>query len=117
MNRPPMRIAFLHQPNDPYTETRIKYFLSKGHNVFSIVFNKKIKQKPYDGLTIINLPKHFINRIPFVKRYIYAFNIRTITKEKDIDVFYVISALNCLYLLASSAKRNVLYNFRCYYYG
>lgn len=108
MNRPPMRIAFLHQPNDPYTETRIKYFLSKGHNVFSIVFNKKIKQKPYDGLTIINLPKHFINRIPFVKRYIYAFNIRRITKEKDIDVFYVISALNCLYLWASSAKRNVL---------
>ena len=57
-----MKIAFLHQPNDPYTEVRINYFLRQAHEVYSIVFNNKVKQKNTEGLHIIELPFIFINK-------------------------------------------------------
>ena len=63
-----MKIAFLYQPNDPYTEVRIKYFVSKGYEVFSIVFNTKVKQKPLLGVTIIPLHYNPLAKIPFLKR-------------------------------------------------
>ena len=40
-----MKLAFLHQPNDPYSEVRINYFISKGFDVYSITFPKKSKQR------------------------------------------------------------------------
>lgn len=103
-----MRIAFLHQPDDPYAEVRIKYFVSKGHDVYSIVFPKKVKQKHIEGVKIIALPEILVNRIPVLKRFLYGRRIRQLTCHFQIDIFYVISALNSLYLWASEAKRNVL---------
>jgi glycosyltransferase involved in cell wall biosynthesis len=103
-----MRIAFLHQPNDPYTIVRIKYFVSRRHEVFSVVFSKKFKQNQLNGVKVIALKDYFINKIPIVKRFLYWWRIRQITEEYQIDIFYVISALNSLYLKASGAKRNIL---------
>lgn len=105
-----MRIAFLHQANDPYTESRIKYFISRGHEVFSIIFpNKgKIPQKSILGLTIFQLPSILLDKLPFVKRLIYWRQIRQITKEFNIDVFHIVSALNSFYLKVSMAKCNFL---------
>jgi glycosyltransferase involved in cell wall biosynthesis len=103
-----MKIAFLHQPNDPYTQVRIKYFVSRGHDVYSIVFNTNKKQKPITGLNVIYLPdKHFIH-FPFMKRLIYGKVINDITSKHNIDILYVISALNSYYIKASSAKNNIL---------
>lgn len=96
----------MHQPNDPYAEVRIRYFLSKGHKVYSIVFCKKEKQKQINGLNIIELPNLIFNNFLFVKRFIYGFHICRYTD--NIDIFYVINALNCFYLFSSKAKRNVL---------
>ena len=101
-----MKIAFLHQPNDPYTEVRINYFLRQGHEVYSIVFNNKVKQKYIEGLHIIELPFIFINK--FLKRFVYFYFIRTFTKVNQIDIFYIISALNSFYLKSSKAKKNIL---------
>ncbi len=103
-----MRIAFLHQPNDPYTEVRIKYFLSKGHDVYSIVFFKREKQKCIKGLKIIELPNLILHKIPFMKRIMYGFHIRKYTNNNDIDILYIVSALNSFYLMISKAKQNFL---------
>ena len=103
-----MKIAFLHQPNDPYTLVRIKYFLSIEQEVLSIVFYNKLKQKEVPGLKTIELPYNPLIRIPFVKRFMYAKEIKRITQKYNIDVFYVISALNSLYLKSSKAKKNFL---------
>lgn len=102
-----MNIAFLHQPNDPYAEVRIKYFIQQSHNVYSFVFHKENQQKEIDGLKIIQLPKHkaFYS---ITKRFIYRNVIRKYTSLYNIDVFYVINALNCYYLKASKAKLNFL---------
>ena len=103
-----MRIAFLHQPNDPYTNIRIKYFVSQSHQVYSIVFYSKEKQKQLKGVKIISLPYYPIIRIAFFKRFIYFNIIRKITSINNIDIFYIISALNSYYLKSSKAKRNFL---------
>ena len=103
-----MRIAFLHQPNDPYTQVRIKYFVSKGYEVYSIVFNSGITQKQKSGVKIFLLPNKLLVKIPFFKRFVYYKNIQEITFTHHIDIFYVVSALNSLYLKASSAKSNIL---------
>lgn len=103
-----MRIAFLHQPNDPYTEVRIKYFLSKGNEVYSIVFCKNEKQKKIKGLKIIELPDLIFHKLPFVKRILYGLHIRRYTNLYKIDILYIVSALNCFYLFTSKAKRNFL---------
>jgi glycosyltransferase involved in cell wall biosynthesis len=103
-----MRIAFLHQPNDPYTSVRIRYFLSRGYIVFSIVFPSNSKQKPIDNLNILTLPDLLINRIPLLKRIIYGYCISQITKRNKIDILYIISALNSFYLWTSSARKNIL---------
>lgn len=105
-----MRIAFLHQPNDPYTLTRIKYFLFRGHTVCSITFPRRDKQKTIPGLYHYPLPSLFIERLPFVKRLIYFFPIKKITKEFKPDIFHIVSALNSLYVLASAAKQNIIEN-------
>jgi glycosyltransferase involved in cell wall biosynthesis len=103
-----MRIAFLHQPNDPYTQVRMKYFVSKGHNVYSITFNTKVVQKPLIGVNLITLPYKLLSKVPFFKRIIYSKNIRDITDKNNIEIFYVVSALNSYYLKSSKAKRNFL---------
>lgn len=103
-----MRIGFLHQPNDSYTIVRMKYFISRGHDVYSITFPKKTKQKVLPGLTIITLPQLFLYEIPFFKRVAFRRRILKITKEKKLDVFHIVNALNSFYLKYSHAKMSVL---------
>jgi glycosyltransferase involved in cell wall biosynthesis len=103
-----MRIAFLHHPNDPYTQVRIKYFVSAGHKVWSIVFANKPPQKPMDGVEIITLPEKQLARIPFGRRLVYGREISRISSELKLDVLYIISALNSYYLKCSNAKRTYL---------
>jgi len=96
----------MHQPNDPYAEARIRYFLAEGHEVYSIVFFKKEKQKSIRGLKTIEIPNLILNNFPFVKRFVYGYHVWKNTHS--MDILYVINALNCFYLFASAAKRNVL---------
>lgn len=101
-----MKIAFLHQPNDPYTEVRIKYFLKRGHEVYSLVFFNKNKQKKIEGLHIIELPPLFISKL--YKRIAYCSFIKSFTEQNKIDIFYIVSALNSIYIKSSKAKKTVL---------
>ena len=103
-----MRIVFLHQPNDPYAETRIKYFVAKGHEVYSLVFNKGIVPKVITGVKLEVLPVKLFLKIPFAKRILYSKEIKVFTVNNKIDVFYVISALNSYYLKSSKAECNIL---------
>ena len=105
-----MRIGFLHQSNDPYAEVRIKYFLSKRHEVYSITFPKKEKQEDIDGLIRYFLPNLYLNYIPFLKRIIYGWHIYKITKKSKLDILHVVNALNSFYLFCSQAKKNILEN-------
>ncbi len=103
-----MRIAFLHQPNDPYTEVRIRFFVKAGHTVWSIVFPNKKGQKKIDGVEIFTLPEKLLNQLPFGKRLTYGKEIAKVTTDLKLDVLYVVSALNSYYLKASNAKRTFL---------
>ena len=103
-----MRIGFLHHPNDPYTEVRIKYFVNAGHQVWSIVFPGYGRQKDLPGATVITLSPHWLNKVPFGRRLSHAKEIGRLTADLNLDAFYVISALNSYYLKASNAKRSFL---------
>jgi glycosyltransferase involved in cell wall biosynthesis len=86
----------------------MKYFVSKGYEVLSIVFYSKTKQRPIPGVKIIQLPHKPLLRIPFFKRFLYGSNIRKITAQHKPDILYVINALNSYYLKKSKAKKNFL---------
>lgn len=105
-----MRIGFLHQPNDIYTPVRMKYFVSRGHEVYSISFPGRNPQARIEGINHIYLPDIFLNRLPFVKRFIYGLNILWITWKYNLDVLHIINALNVFYLICSKASKNVLEN-------
>jgi len=106
-----MKIGFLHQPNDPYTFTRIKYFLSKGHDVISISFPKSNqKQKPINKLKIVCLPNLFFNKIFLLKRVMYIWHIYKITKINKIDILHVVNAESMILSLLSKSKRVVVEN-------
>jgi|GEM_PF-72559 glycosyltransferase involved in cell wall biosynthesis len=105
-----MRIAFLHQPNDPYTENRIRCFISKGYEVYSIVFplKKELYRESISSLTTIKLESRFYSRIPFFKRFIYYRELRSIINDNSIDILYIVNALNSFYLWTSTATHNFL---------
>ena len=107
-----MRISFLHQPNDPYTIVRIKYFLSKGHTVYSITFPVKSKKKQIriDGLTNIELPDIFLNRIFLLKRLVYIWHIYNNTNKLNLDILHVVNAESIILATFSASKKTVLEN-------
>ena len=103
------KIGFIHQPNDPYVMVRIEYFLSKGYDVYSIVFEKNNQiQKKLKNLKILVLKKSFVSKIPFLKRLIFFIKISKITRKYKLDILHVVSALNSFYLYSSKSKVNVL---------
>jgi glycosyltransferase involved in cell wall biosynthesis len=103
-----MRIGFLHHPNDPYTEVRMKYFVAAGHQVWSIVFPGYEPQRALPGAEVITLSKQWLNKIPFGRRLSHARELSRITANLQLDALYVISALNSFYLKASRAKKTFL---------
>lgn len=103
-----MRIGFLHHPNDPYTEVRIKYFVKAGHQVWSIVNPGYAGQKDLQGATVITLKPHWLNNIPFGRRLSHASEISQLTADLKLDALYIVSALNSYYLKASNAKATFL---------
>ncbi len=103
------KIGFIHQPNDPYVMVRIEYFLSKGYEVYSIVFEKEDQiQKKIKNLKILVLKKNFISKIPFLKRLFFFNQISKITRKYKLDILHIVSALNSFYLYISKSKINVL---------
>jgi len=106
-----MRIAFLHQPNDPYTVIRLKYFISQGHRVYSITFPKKNKQQSkIDGLINIELPELLINRIFLLKRIVYIWHIYKITKSIDLDILHIVDAKSMIMSVFSRSKKTIVQN-------
>jgi len=106
-----MRLGFLHQPNDPYTIVRMKYFISKGHTVFSITFPKKnIKPRGINGITNIQLPDIMLNRIYMLKRVAFIWHIYKITKELKLEIFHVVNAESVILAAFSSSKKTVMEN-------
>jgi len=106
-----MRIAFLHQPNDPYTVIRLKYFISQGHRVYSITFPKKNqKQRKVDDLINIELPELFINRIFLLKRIVYIWHIYKITKSLDLDILHIVNAESMTMSVFSQSKKTIVEN-------
>ncbi len=106
-----MKIAFLHQPNDPYTVVRMKYFISKGHEVYSITFPKpNQEQRGIEGLKIIKLPDLFLNRIFLLKRIIYIWHIHKITKKLRLDILHVVNAQSMILSAFSASKKTVVEN-------
>jgi len=106
-----LKIGFLHQPNDPYTIVRMKYFVSKGHKVFSVTFPSKTKQQPsIDGLTNVKLPDLYLNRLFLLKRIIYSLHIRKITKKLKLDIFHVVNAQSLILAAFSASRKTVIEN-------
>lgn len=106
-----MRIAFLHQPNDPYTIVRMKYFVSQKHKVYSITFPKKnVQLREINGLLNIKLPNIFLNRIFLLKRLVYIWHINKITKKFKLDILHVVNAESIILSAFSASKRTVIEN-------
>ena len=106
-----MRIGFLHQPNDPYTVVRMKYFFSKGHEVYSITFPKNnVKPKEINGIINNQLPDIFLNRIFLLKRLVYIWHIKKITKKLKLDILHVVNAESIILATFSKSKKTVLEN-------
>jgi glycosyltransferase involved in cell wall biosynthesis len=105
-----LTIAFLQRGNDPYTNERIKFFLSRGHQVFSIsIFGENEKTK-IDGVTYFAFRKLFIDKIPLIKRVSHYFELRKLLLSIKPDVFHVVSALNLFYLNYKLPFKKVIEN-------
>lgn len=106
-----MRIGFLHQPYDPYTSIRMKYFVSQRHEVYSITFPKKnVKPKKIQGVINILLPEIFINRIFLIKRLVYIWHINRITKKFKLDILHVVNAESMVLSIFSASKKIIIEN-------
>lgn len=111
MNQDRLKIVFLHRAVDPYTSERIKYFIEKNQNVYSIIFNlgeNVILQN--DNYNIIKLRRSVLDKIPLTKRFIHYFEIKKILRKIKPDVVHVVNALNLFYLSYKSDFIKVIEN-------
>ena len=99
MNQGRLKIVFLHRAVDPYTSERIKYFIQKNQDVYSIIFdlgeNVIFQNNNYN---IIKLRRSVLDKMPLAKRFVHYFEIKKILREIRPDVVHVVNALNLFYL-------------------
>ena len=111
MSQDRLKIVFLHRAVDPYTSERIKYFIEKNQNVYSIIFdlgeNVTLKKNSYN---VVKLKRSFLDKIPLVKRFLHYFEIRKILSQIKPDVVHVVNAFNLLYLSYKSDFIKVIEN-------
>jgi glycosyltransferase involved in cell wall biosynthesis len=93
-----LKIAFLHRAKDPYTYERIKYFVNKNHNVYSVIFDLDETTPSHNDFVQYKLRKTVLDKIPLAKRFIHYFELKKILKKIDPDVLHVVNALNLAYL-------------------
>jgi glycosyltransferase involved in cell wall biosynthesis len=110
MSQGKLKIAFLQRGNDPYTNERIKFFLSKGHKIFSISFFRENEKSKIEGVTYLTFRKLFIDKIPLIKRVSHYFELRKILLSIKPDIFHVVSALNLFYLNYKLPIKKVIEN-------
>ena len=105
-----MKIAFLHNANDPYTLQRIRYFISKKHIVYSIIFPSSKEQIEIDNLNVIKLPDLRINNVFMLKRVIYFHHIYILTKKLKLDIFHVVNTQTIILAFFAKSKKKVIEN-------
>lgn len=90
---------------------RMKYFVSQGHKVFSIVFPKTdVVQSAINGIIKIELQYKILSHIFLLKRVLYIFQIRKITKRYKLDILHVINAESMILSAFSKSKKTVIEN-------
>ena len=105
-----MKIAFLHNSNDPYTLQRIKYFIAKKHTVYSILFPSEKDQIKINGLNVLKLPDLKLNNIFMLKRIIYFFHIYILTKDLKLDILHVVNAQTIVLSFFGKSKKKIIEN-------
>ena len=111
MSQDRLKIVFLHRAVDPYTSERIKYFIEKNQNVYSLIFdlgeNVALKKNSYN---VVKLRRTVLDKIPLVKRFLHYFEIRKILRQIKPDVVHVVNAFNLFYLSYKSEFIKVIEN-------
>jgi glycosyltransferase involved in cell wall biosynthesis len=110
MNQDKLKIAFLQRGNDPYTNERIKFFLLKGHKVFSISFFRENDNSKIKGVTYYIFRELTIDKIPFIKRVSHYFELKNMLLSIKPDIFHVVSALNLFYCKYNLPFKKIIEN-------
>lgn len=105
-----LKIAFLQKGNDPYTNERIKFFQSKGHQVFSISFFQEKPDNQINEVDYFTLRKCLIDKIYLGKRISHYFELKRILKLINPDIFHVVSALNLIYCNYALQLKKIIEN-------
>jgi len=107
-----VRICFLHKPNDPYILSRARYFVDRGHQVYSIYFeSKKLgAHKSIGWCETRSLGKSSTFYSKYLNRFLYPKKIKKFTRDHEIDILHINGMLNSFYLPFSRAKKQVIEN-------
>jgi glycosyltransferase involved in cell wall biosynthesis len=115
-----MRIAFLHIENNPHVISRIKYFLSNGHDVFYFGLppwdRKSRKSKtPVGAISISITPKknilsQIISKIKLGKALLNIYKIRCLVNKHKIDILHIMWMSNGIYAPFAKPQKIVFEN-------
>jgi glycosyltransferase involved in cell wall biosynthesis len=93
-----MKIAFLHNANNPHVNTRIKHFIKSGHRVFYFGLPPIDEPKVQDSVTFIGIrTNRFVEKIKPLKIVLNIIRLRRLIKQHQIDVLHIMWLGNCVY--------------------
>ena len=100
-----MRIAFISRGNDPYVNTRAKYLLRQGHEVYYFVLPSGRDATIPDAVKYVHLKPSTLRNIKLLRIFSYVYSIRRLTRKYRIDILHIINmGLSKLAIFAKSKK-------------
>lgn len=105
-----MRIAFLYSANSPYVNTRIKYLLSHGHEVYYFAQPSPISQSVPSRVNVVPIRRSSLRKVKYLRMFTNVYTIRKLTQKYQLDIFHIRGMGNSIHVPFSKSKKVVIDN-------
>ena len=103
-----MKIAFLDARNSPYTNARIKYLVSRGHQVYYFGLPGMGRQTDPEGVTCIDIGPSPLRKVKYLRLFGNVYTIRRLSQKYKLDVLHIIGLGNCIHVPFSGRTKVVI---------
>lgn len=103
-----MKIAFLDAANSPYTNARIKYLVSRGHQVYYFGLPGMGRQTDPEGVTCIDIGPSPLRKVKYLRLFGNVYTIRRLSQKYKLDVLHIIGLGNCIHVPFSGRTKVVI---------